>query len=189
VTQARKDAGPEGFQAHKAEFARIKDELEGLPQAEQKELVQLHASAQDRQKQKFLETCFIDRATISGVGPARKAALRSFGIETAADVNKRDIARIRGFGDSLTRAILDWRRSCEQRFRFNPATAVSQADKDAVRRKFAAKRVSLERALAAGPADLTLFRQRASTQVAGLVPQLDAAARRLAQAEADYSVV
>lgn len=59
--------------------------------------------AHERQKQRFLDTCFIDRATISGVGPAPKAALRSFGIETAADVSRNKVMQVRGFGEGLTR--------------------------------------------------------------------------------------
>lgn len=187
--RAKKEAGPEGFHARKAELARMKDELEALPRAEQEKLNQLHATAQERQKQKFLNTCFIDRATIPGVGPARKAALRSFGIETAADVTKGQVMQVRGFGESLTRAVLDWKRSCERQFQFNPAAAVSQADRDAVRAKFAAKRISLERTLAAAPAELQQFRQRAATQAAVLMPQLQAAAQKLAQAQADYAAV
>jgi DNA-binding helix-hairpin-helix protein with protein kinase domain len=187
--RAKKEGGPEGFNARKAALARIKDELEAIPRAEQGELNKLTATAQERQKQKFLNTCFIDRATIPGVGPARKAALRSFGIETAADITKTQVMQVRGFGESLTRAILDWQRSCERQFQFNPAAAVSQADKDAARAKFAAKRISLERTLAAAPAELQQLRQRASTQAAGLMTQLQAAAQKLAQAQADYSAV
>ncbi len=187
--QAKKEAGPEGFNARRAELARMKDELAALPRAEQEELNQLHATAQERQRQKYLDTCFIDRATIPGVGPARKVALRSFGIETAADVTKGQVMQVRGFGEGLTRAVLDWKRSCERQFQFNPAAAVSQADKDAVRAKFAAKRIAFERTLAAAPAELQQFRQRASNRAGSLMPQLQAAAQKLAQAQADYAAV
>lgn len=187
--RAKKEAGPEGFHARKSELSRIKDELESLPRTEQEELTQLHANAQERQKQKFLNTCFIDRATISGVGPARKAALRSFGIETAADVSKGHVMQVRGFGESLTRAVLDWKQSCERQFRFNPAAAVSQADRDAVRAKFAAKRIAIERTLVAAPAELQQLRHRVSAQASALMPQVQAAVQKLAQAQADYSAL
>jgi DNA-binding helix-hairpin-helix protein with protein kinase domain len=167
----------------------MKDELEALPRAEQEELNRLHATAQERQKERFLNTCFIDRANIPGVGPARKAALRSFGIETAADVTRSQVMQVRGFGESLTRAIVDWRLSCERQFQFNPAAAVSEGDRDAVRAKFAAKRIALERALAAGLNELQHFGQRAAWQLAKLAPQLQDAARKLAQAQADLGLL
>lgn len=187
VERAKKEAGPDGFHAHKMEFVKLRNELEALPQAERKEIEKLHSTAHERQKQKFLDTCFIDNASISGVGPARKAALRSFGIETAADVTRARIMLVHGFGENLTRAILDWKASCERQFTFNPTAAVSQADRDAVRAKYAAKRMVLERALTAAPAQLEQLRQKAIAQLASLIPQLEAAAKKLAQAVADYS--
>lgn len=187
--RAKMEAGPEGFHARKAELSRLKDELEALPRSEQEALNQLHATAQERQKQKFLSICFIDRANIPGVGPTRTTALRSFGIETAADVSMTRVMQVRGFGESLTRAVLDWKRSCERQFQFNPAAAISQSDRDAVRAKFAAKRIALESMLTAAPAELQKFGQRAAAQVAALTPRLQAAAQKLAQAQADYSTV
>lgn len=81
----------------------MKDEMLGLPEEEKRALAALHDTARERQKQKFLEGFFIDVASIPGVGPARKAALRSFGIETAADVTRRGVKQVKGFGDHLTR--------------------------------------------------------------------------------------
>lgn len=189
VERAKIEAGPEGFHARRAELAKLKEELKSLPRAEEEEIDKLHATAHDRQKQKFLDTCFIDNASIPGVGPARKAALRSFGIETAADVSKSQVMQVRGFGESRTRAVLDWKASCERRFRFNPAVAVSQSDRDAVRVRFAAKCVSIERRLAGAPAELQQLRQRAAVQLASLQPSLEAAAHKLAQAHADLSLL
>lgn len=183
-----KEAGPEGFHNRRAEFAKLKAELEQLPKLEKEELDKLHSTAQARQKQRFLDGCFIDNADIPGVGPARKSALRSFGIETAADVTKSRVMQVRGFGESLTRAVLDWKASCERRFVFNPAAAVSQSDKDAVRAKFAAKRISLEKSLSVAPGELQQYRQRAASTISTLLPAVEAAAKKLAQAEADLSV-
>lgn len=188
VDRAQRDAGPAGFQAKRAELSKLKDEYQGLPQAEKQELDKLHSTAQERQRQKFLDTCFIDSASISGVGPARKAALRSFGIETAADVSRNKVMQVRGFGEGLTRAVTDWKASCERRFVFNASNAVSAADRDAVRSKFGARKVSIEAALSRGAGELQSFRQRATSQMAMLQPQLEAAARKLAQAEKNLSV-
>lgn len=187
--RVQRDAGPGGFQAKRAELSQLRDEHQALPHAEKQELDHLHSTAHERQKQKFLDTCFIDSASISGVGPARKAALRSFGIETAADVSRSRVMQVRGFGDSLTRAVTDWKASCERRFVFNPSNAVSAADRDAVRSKFGARKVSIEAALTRGGGELQSLRQRAISQMAMLQPQLEVAARRLAQAERDLSVL
>lgn len=189
IEQAKNEAGPEGFLAKRSELVKLRDEYQAFPQTEKRELDKLHSTAQERQKQKFLDGCFIDSANIAGVGPARKAALRSFGIETAADVSRSKVLQVRGFGEGLTRAVVDWKADCERRFTFNPANAVSEADKNAVRAKFGTRRAALEAGLGAGSSELQRFRQQATSRSAALQPKLEVAARRLAQAEKDLSVL
>jgi len=190
LVQALKgEGGPASFLSKKTELSRVRDELQDFPQKEKQEIDQLRSTAHERQKFKFLDGCFIDSATIAGVGPTRKAALRSFGIETAADVTKAKVMQVRGFGDGLTRAVLDWKASCERRFVFNPANAVSNADKDAVTAKFRSRKLLMEKALAAGPAELQKLRKQREARFASLMPQIEEAARRLAQANADLSIL
>lgn len=189
VELAQRVAGPVGFQTKRAELSKLRDEHQTLLHAEKDELNKLHATAQERQKHKFLDACFIDSASISGVGPARKAALRSFGIETAADVSRNGVMQVRGFGDSLTSAVMDWKASCERRFVFNPANAVSAAERGAVRSKFGARKVYIEAALTRGANELQNYGHRATNQMARLQLQLEAAARKLAQAEKDLSAL
>jgi hypothetical protein len=66
---------------------------------------------------------------------------------------------------------------------------VSAADRDAVRSKFGARKVSIEAALSRGAGDLQNYRLRAASQLASLQPQLEGAANKLAQAEKDLSVL
>lgn len=189
VEQAKREAGPEGFLAKRSDLVRLRDEYQSLHQTEKQELDKLHSTAQERQRQKFLDGCFIDSANIPGVGTARKAALRSFGIETAADVSRSRVLQVRGFGEGLTRAVVDWKASCERRFSFNPANAVSEADKNAVRTKFGVRKVALETSLGAGSRELQRFQQQATSRAAALQPKLEEVARRLAKAEKDLSVL
>jgi DNA-binding helix-hairpin-helix protein with protein kinase domain len=185
----QQSCGPEGFTIKKMEFAELRDEYKALPVAEKTELERLHATAHERQLYQFLDRCFIDSATVPGVGPTRKATLRSFGIETAADVEWTKVRAIDGFGDMLTRAMVDWKKTCERQFVFSPDRAVTEADKAAVRSRFATRRRSIEAALAAGAQDLQRFRQIAGATASSLEFQLRAAAQRLAQARADFSLI
>lgn len=189
VTQLKKDAGPEGFQSKRQELARAREEFERLEKEEARELEKLKTSAQQRQRQQYLDRFFIDKANIAGVGPTRKAALRSFGIETAADVTRSSVMQVRGFGDNLTRAMLDWRAGCERGFSFNPNTAVSDADKNVVRAKFAGRKTTLVGVLSNGPSELQRFRQTAGARSASLLPQIESAGARLAQAEKDLALL
>ncbi|NAR27638.1 protein kinase YegI, partial [Escherichia coli] len=161
VSQIQQLGGLEGFIAKRAMLEKMKDEILGLPEEEKRALAALHDTARERQKQKFLEGFFIDVASIPGVGPARKAALRSFGIETAADVTRRGVKQVKGFGDHLTQAVIDWKASCERRFVFRPNEAITPADRQAVMAKMTAKRHRLESTLTVGATELQRFRLHA----------------------------
>jgi DNA-binding helix-hairpin-helix protein with protein kinase domain len=49
-----------------------------------------------QQLEQYLENFFIEHATIPGIGPGRKATLESYGIGTAADVDKQKIVAVPG---------------------------------------------------------------------------------------------
>ena len=189
VNRLRAEAGPEGFQLKKRQLGELKTEYQGLGNAERAEIELLKATAESRQRKQFLERQFIDSASILGVGPATKAALRSFGIETAADVSWSKVHAVRGFGEVKTRAVVDWRNSWERRFTFNPNAAVTQADRNAVNAKFAANRNNIEGALTAGVNDLQRFQSEAAQKRAVLLPMTQSAAEKLAQAKADFAML
>lgn len=189
VERMKKEAGPDGFHQKKEALKKLTEELQALPAQETRELDKLHSTAQERQKKKFLERCFIDSADIPGVGPTRKAALRSFGIETAADVSRNRVMQIKGFGESLTREVTDWKASVERRFVFNPATAVSEADRNAVRANFGVRKNAITATLSSGAAELQRFKQTAISRASSQRPQLDQAAKQLAQAQSDLSLL
>lgn len=92
---------------------------EWLSSADHRLQAELRTASDAYRKQRlteYLERQIIADASISDVGPSRKAVLASFGVETAADVERHAIQRIAGFGPHLTDRLLSWRRSCEQRF-------------------------------------------------------------------------
>lgn len=188
VARMKREAGPDGFTARRQALEKLRTEYEQLAQEEANEIGRLKQTGHERQKQQFLDRFFIDSADIPGVGPARKTALKSFGIETAADVTKNAVMQVHGFGPNLTRAVLDWRASCERRFHYNPNLAVSDADRNAVRAKYAARKTALEAQLLAGAGELTSFTNTAAARVNQLKAHAENAARVLAQARADMAV-
>lgn len=187
IATLQAEGGPGRFLAKKEELKRLRDQYLSLPQQEKAELARLEATARERQLQKFLEGFFIDAATIPGIGAARKAALLSFGIETAADVEKEHIEQVHGFGAALTRAMMDWRATCARGFRFNANQAASDANTSAVRARFGARKLFLESALRSGLDELWKLRGQASSRVAELLPRATEAARHLAQTRSDYA--
>ncbi|MCL9845885.1 helix-hairpin-helix domain-containing protein [Ralstonia solanacearum] len=182
------EVGTAGFTKKKSELIRLKTEYQALDAKEQRAMEELKSTAEERQKQRYLERFFISDASISGVGPGRTTVLASHGIETAADISASRIKNIKGFGEGLTRALVDWRKTCECGFRFNPSTAVSASDIAGVRNKIAALRIQFEKSLAAGPSELSRFKSEQQHRAAALQKQFDVAAAALAQAHADLKV-
>ena len=72
----------------------------------------------DRQRETqlnaHLRRHFIDNAKIQGIGPGLIAALRSYGVETALDINRS--IRVPGFGPARLKALMAWRRVVEKTF-------------------------------------------------------------------------
>ena len=189
VWRLQDEAGPEGFYAKRAEYTRLRDEYQLLSQTMEQEFQRLRSTAHDRQKRKHLERFLIERAEIPGVGQSRKAALRSFGIETAADVTRDRVRQVYGFGPTLTRAMVSWGARCEQGFRFDPSKTLVEADIYAVRSKYAARSAALEKILGGAPMELEIYRSAAATRAKALLPLVDKAAWTLAQATKDLSLL
>ena len=189
VARVRQEFRPEAFSKKKQELTRLRDEYQQLPEREKTEIADLNATAETRQRHQFLERHFLDTASISGVGPAKKAALRSFGIETAADVTWNKVIAVKGFGEVLTRVVVDWRKACERRFTFNTRLAVTETDKNTVRAQIATRKRVLEINLNAGAAELQRLRQEMINKANALSPLLQVASQKLAHAQADLNAI
>lgn len=183
------EAGPESFLAKQNELSKLKSEFDQLPMREQKELSHLSSTARERQRQKYLEQFYIDKSDLPGIGPAKRAALQSFGIETAADVEWSRVRQIKGFGDVLTRTLVDWSKSHDRNFRFNPSKAITPADVHVVKNSIQTRKQQIEQQLRSGLIHLQQFSARQEQAIRRHTPQLHSAAERLAQAQADLSAV
>lgn len=125
----------------------------------------LNATRKDRQLTAHLDKFHIRDANIHGIGPSKTAKLASFSIETAADVSRSGVEAVPGFGPVKSRALVDWRRKHESRFRFvTTPTAQDKRDEVQLRGRFEAYRAKLESNLRE---TLSVLRQ-GQTRVQGL---------------------
>lgn len=179
--------GQAQFDVRMAALRKLRNEYQQLGTFEKSELDKYQSQAHQRQLEKFLSQFFIDQASISGLGPAKRAALRSWGLETAADVEWSKVLAVKGFGQSLTSAVVAWRKGCESRFKFDPTQALTPSDLAAVKARTAQYRRQLEDGLGAGITDLQNIRQRALQRQKSHMENGKIAAHKLAQAEADLA--
>lgn len=96
------------------------------------------------QREQFLAQHGIEQAKLFNIGPARCAVLRSWGVETAADVDEAKLAAIPGFGRNLQDRLVNWRERIEGSFVYTPPTLVQQPrDRTEFDREIAARRIRL----------------------------------------------
>ena len=148
-------------------------------------LLGLQELERDRFKQRleeYLENFFIEHATIPGIGPGRKAMLESYGIETAADVEKQRIVFVPGFGPAMAEKLIEWRRETERGFHFDPSKGVDPQKIVAIDRDIATQKKKIEQGLIAGSNDLAQIKRKTEQQGRRLHGEVVSALTLLAQA-------
>jgi hypothetical protein len=150
-------------------------------------IAQLKVTRETRQRDAFLDRFYLRYAQISGIGPAKKATLASYGIETAADISRNAVLAVPGFGEVTFTKLLAWRKGHAAKFRYNPAPNASDAQaENAVRSADAAKRVELQSkirsalaALQSGPQQIAARAQNVDQPLMHVLQQRAVAARDL----------
>ncbi|MEJ0096541.1 MAG: peptidoglycan-binding protein [Methylocella sp.] len=137
-------AGNELFHKVRQDAESLIQQLQKIPGEETRLLAELDSKRHTAQMRRHLERHPIDRVKITGVGNARKLILKSYGIETAADVDYHRIVAIRGFGPSSACTLLAWRRQVETAFRFDANQGVSPLDIAAVKSDIARRHADME---------------------------------------------
>ncbi len=182
------EASEINFETKRRELVDLKSQYVKLDALLAQEKKQLHDNRRAHQLHAFLDRYFIDKFDISGIGPGRKATLASFNIETAADVNVRAISGIKGFGTTLTNALLTWRRELESRFVFDPNQGVNASETAILQQRFAGLRRQLEGRMLAAAEELTQIRTRTIRFRNSIPAYLEKAHGDQLQAQADAAV-
>ena len=160
-----------------------KQEYDLLPAARQRLLQNLEADRERAQFEKHLESAFLQAATISGIGPGRKATLESFGIETAADISAAALDPVPGFGPALKSKLLAWRQAVGQSFVFDPTRGIDPGQVQALDVSIATRRKELEQVLLAGAGQLDGLKARILSARSELLPAFETHMRNRVQAE------
>ncbi len=128
VEDWRRRIGLEEARRLRSSLDDAKIELVSLPQEEAQRVAEFEGNRRDAQLHDFLETYPVRRAALRGIGPAKIAALASYGIDTAADVVEARIVAVPGFGEVSARPLLAWRRNLSARFVFRPQHSPREID-------------------------------------------------------------
>jgi len=126
-----------------------------------------------RQLHAYLDNFEIRHSRIKGIGPAKEAALTSYGIETAADVVLSKVLTVPGFGPTNSQALMQWRAKLEGRFAYSGnENDIDRQELAKIAANIQAKAAQLRRTLLAGPANLQTLLARAKGLAAVKDPEL-----------------
>jgi TonB family protein len=139
-----KQSGTQQFAEAKRKTDSLIRSLSDLPNEEYQQLQILEQRKREDQLTQYLERFVIANAKIQKIGSARKAVLRSFGIETAADIDRTRISRIQGFGPTLVSSLLGWQQDLVARFVFNPKAPIDSRNLSALKARIAGRKKELE---------------------------------------------
>jgi DNA-binding helix-hairpin-helix protein with protein kinase domain/Flp pilus assembly protein TadD len=175
------------FTSKLAELKARRTEYQNLSAVLQRKLQQLEQEVYQRQLERFLDGYRIDKARISGIGHARQITLRSYGLETAADITRNTVLAVPGFGPTYTAKLLAWRSNIEQTFVFDARRGVDPQDKRTVETEIQNRSAKLEQELRSGATVLRQLSNQAHSNHTNLQKSAGMALRNFAQAEADLA--
>ena len=185
----RKEAGDEEFNTQSRELVRFREAYEALEQEYRDALAPLRGSiSRERQLAGYLDRCFIDNFSSIRFGANQRAAIRSFGIETASDLTIPRLDAVTELDDALRGELILWRQQMEQSFVFDPAQGVDKAGIQAVHHKYQPPLTAREHELRQGLENLCQIQQRIMNNRAKFRAHVEKSAKELAQAQADLDV-
>lgn len=178
--------GIKSIEKLRSRLAEAVIEFRGLDQEKTQALQRLQSTRKTRQLHEYLDKFLIKNASISGVGPARTMALASYGIESAADVQRARVLNVPGFGPATTDNLIAWRASLERRFVYNPSPLPSDAQARAnLETQFANRRNELIKRISEGQKEMAQKSANLQKNLNVLDPNLAAIAARRTQVQLD----
>lgn len=172
------------FQKTKDELRSKHEEIARLENCRRDELQKLEASKRQLLLNAHLDRFLLATANISGIGPKRLNALLSYGIETALDVTESH--RVPGIGEGYYSKLMQWRHSCELRFKFDPTQAVPPAEIQRINLKFSQPQSGLETQLKAGLELLHRLNQMCSAKIQPIDARIKRSIIEFSQSKADF---
>jgi DNA-binding helix-hairpin-helix protein with protein kinase domain len=177
------------FDNKKKHLKQLRDRHEELGRQYVTERQQLQSRVKETQLVQFLQLTFLSDHKIPDIGRGRSATLSSYGIETALDIEESKVSAVPGFGEVLTGRLVEWRRSVEARFVFNPSAGVPQQQQQSLDAKFSPERQRIEMTLLSGERELKVVASACETALASRYEEIKASFKAIAQANADLTEV
>ena len=163
------------------------DEHHRLQQESRERVKQLHGSVFQYKLDSYLASFKISDAKIAGVTAKQINLLKGYNLRTAADVDGKRLGSLPPAHNEIKEKILEWRKSLERGFVYDPNTEIPEAEQKRLSEGFTEKRGKIEREienlLVSLRSGSTLLRQRQQH----LSAKAETLARQLLQSESDLA--
>ncbi len=170
----RSRSGVSEYESLMLQLVNDRDIYRNLAAMEVAEVAKYHDARRKTQLEAYLDRFEIRSARIRGIGPAKEAALASFGIETAADVQLNRLLSVAGFGWSNSQGLIEWRSQLEKRFVYSETqNSTDWQELARIRNKINGLASNIRRNLTAGPQNLSRIRSKISATVKVVDPVLN----------------
>ncbi|MDP1826685.1 MAG: SH3 domain-containing protein [Archangium sp.] len=167
----------------------IRREYGGLQQQHDAENRRLNDDKETSQRREFLRSKFIASYEIKGIKAGRRAALRTYNIETALDVLTLNVQQVPGFGPKLRSTLVGWAKALESNFRFDARKGVSQSELRALVGRYQQKKTSLRTSAQSLLAELQRLTSSTGTELNALRSDLLGKERQRLQAVAEMGAL
>lgn len=185
----QKEASSDRFLEGLSNLQSQKETYQNLAKIREYRLDQLEKDAKAAQFDDFLAQHQIADADIEEVNLATQILLRSYGIETAADLSRPRLEQIQTLDEERAANLCEWRWELARKFVFDPANGVTPQAKIAVEREMDELRLRLEHEISGGAYYLRRVKYEIEGNQRKLQPLLAGAQKSLAQTEKDYDTV
>jgi DNA-binding helix-hairpin-helix protein with protein kinase domain len=139
-----------------------------------------------KQLSAYLDGFEIRNTKLKGIGPAKQAALASYGVETAADVTFERATAAPGIGEATANILTEWKRKLATRFIYQDQ--MNDTDRQELARishLIEAKASALRAMILGGKTKLTALSARVSSARNSVDPTLNRLHQELEQAKCD----
>lgn len=191
------------YQALRGELVRLRPEVERLKDqaknaCEQIRQIEARRTAErwkareealEGQRNNYLDQFFIAREKWTRIPKTVVAALSSYGIETAADIEWDAVKNVPGFGDVRTRTLMEWRRQKETAFKFDASRSDGAIRVQAVDRRLNGERRLHERLLMKLKSHLDSLAAPLAHRLTEIEKVWEHATCEVVQAQVDFRVI
>lgn len=172
--------------ALKKKLINAKHSYEQLAQERAHKLSVYQLTRREDQLQQYLENFPIRSAKVKGIGPARHAALASFGIDTAAECTWENLLRVPGFGPKNSVPLNTWREKLKSKFIYSDQlTDADNYQIQLIDSDIETRAAALKTFLISGPANLSMLSKKVRTLSAMVDPEIIKLYKSRCQLEVD----